>query len=94
MIYDAKDETGDIKTDWKHESDGKGIIRHGGWYGKDGETSSTHHDSKRVKTRLLAEDEVSQQELDKRTKCDILEPSKPPNNHPKRPTEPVNPPHH
>ena len=51
-------------------------------------------ESKQLETQSLAADESSQQELDKRTKHGIPEPSQPLSNHPRRPTEPINPPCH
>ena len=62
---------------------------HGKWCRKDSATSDAHCESKRLETRSLAEEEVSQQELEKRTKRNIPEPSQPPSSHPRRPTEPV-----
>ena len=54
--------------------------------------SDARRDSKRLETRSLAEDESNQQKLEKRSKCDVPEPSKLPRNHPKGPTKPLNPP--
>ena len=49
-----------VEGDRRCESDGKRILIHGKWSRKDGATSDTRRESKRLETRSLAEDESSQ----------------------------------
>ncbi|KAF9245749.1 hypothetical protein BU15DRAFT_70819 [Melanogaster broomeanus] len=77
----------------RDRSDGDGSRRDGATSSNNGAMSDTSRDSKRVKTGPLAEDEARQDRwYMHRLRDDIPEPCTPPATHPKRPTEPVNPP--
>ena len=89
---DERAESGDVGDCQMTQSGGDGIQGVGKRGGKNSATSNARHESKGLKMQALAEDESSQQELDKRTKRDIPEPSQLPINHPGGPTEHVNPP--
>ena len=89
---DERAESGDVGDYQMTQSGGDGVQGVGKRGGKNGATSNARRESKGLETRSLAEDESSQQELDKGTKRDIPEPSQLPINHPGGPTEHVNPP--
>ena len=90
---DERAKSGDVGDYQMTQSGGDGIQGVGKRGGKNGTMSNACRESKGLKTRSLAEDELSQQELNKWTKCDIPEPSQLPTNQPGGPTEHVNPPH-
>ena len=83
-----------VKGDWRRRNDVKG----GGYNGKgcrmDGAANGAHRDLKRVETDALAIEKEGQHELRKRTTSDVPRPSTPLLSHPRRPMEPVDPPHH
>ena len=80
------------ESGWRHRNNGEGIGYNGKWCRKDSAMSDACRKSKQLETRSLAADKSSQQELDRRTKCNIPESSQLPSNHPRGPTEPINPP--
>ena len=81
-----------VEGDWRRRTGVDGVGYHGIWCSKDSATSDARRESKRLETRSLAGDESSQQELEKRSKHDVPEPSQLPSIHPRRPTESVDPP--
>ncbi|KAI6115465.1 hypothetical protein EDD16DRAFT_1520640 [Pisolithus croceorrhizus] len=82
---------GDVEDEWKHQNDQEQVGMDGKWCRMDGATSSTHHDSKRVKTRLLTGDEGSgQHKWQKHKPIDVPEPPTPLGIHLGQPTKPVN----
>jgi hypothetical protein len=87
-----QDESGDVEGDRERWSDGDSDQRVGrrGW--KDGATSGTRRDSKRVETTPLAEDESNQHGERKRRMAHVPEASIPPANHHRRPADHPNPP--
>ena len=89
---DERAESGDVGDYQTTQSGGGGVQGVGKRGGKNSATSNARRESKGLETRSLAEDESSQQELNKRMKRDIPEPSQLPINHPGGPTEHVNPP--
>ena len=87
-----RDGLGDVEDDLERRSDGEGDETDGmrGW--KHGATSGARRDSKRVETTPLAEGETSQYRRRTRTTTDAPEPSQPPNNDHRLPTNHANPP--
>ena len=81
-----------VEGDWKRRNDGECVGYDGRRGGKDSATSGASHDSKRVGTRLLAGNKSGQNGKRKRANTDVPGPSRPPPSHPRRPTEPVDPP--
>ena len=81
-----------VEGDWRCRNDGQGIGYDGKACRMDGTTSGARRDSKRVKTDPLAIEKEGQHERRKRTTSDVPRPSTPLPIHPRRPTEPVDPP--
>ena len=86
---------GDVEGDWKRLSDGEGIEMDGIRHGMDGAASGASGESKRLDTRPLAETDSSQHEWRERRErrtAHVPEPSTPPPDHHRRPTDHPNPP--
>ena len=85
-------ELGGDEGDLERQSCGDGDDTDGRRGIKDGATSGTRRDSKRVETGQLAEDETSQHEQRERKAAHVPRPSTPPNIDPRRPIDHPNPP--
>ena len=81
-----------VEGNWRRRNDGEWVRYDGRRGGKHGTTSGASHDSKRVGVRLLAGNKSGQNGKRKRAKTDVPGPSRPPPSHPRRSTEPVDPP--
>ncbi|KAF9235314.1 hypothetical protein BU15DRAFT_78146 [Melanogaster broomeanus] len=90
---ETKVEAGDDEGCRKGRSDRDGNGRDGRANDDAGATSNAGRESRRLAPKLLAEDEPNQHKNHTRTTRNVPEPSTPPMNCPKRPTESVNPPH-
>ena len=86
-----REEPGDVEGDRERQSDGDGGEMDGRRCGKDGATSGTCRDSKRVETGPLAEAKARQHGRRKRETADVPRQSTPPTNHLRRPTDHPNP---
>ncbi|KAI6108862.1 hypothetical protein EV401DRAFT_1891732 [Pisolithus croceorrhizus] len=67
---------GVVEGEWKCQNDGKRVETDGQKCQMDGATSSIHYDSKRVKTKLLAEKKIGQDQRQQRKLRDVPEPPK------------------
>ena len=83
-----------IKGDREHQSNGDGDQRGGRRGQMDDTTSGTHHDSKRVGTTSLAEDQASQHRWHKHEMADVPRTSTPPTTYLRQFTDNPTPPHH
>ena len=87
-----RDESGGVADDRERQSDGDGNQRGGRRGRMDDATSGARHDSKRVGTTSLAEDQASQHGRRKRKTADVPRTSTPPTTYLRRPTDNPNPP--
>ena len=83
----------DVESDLERRSDGEGDQIGGRQGRKDGTTSSTHRDWKRVKRRPLATEEVRQQKRYGRGVKNVPRPSMAPSKHLRHPIVLLNPLH-
>ena len=83
-----------VEGDWRCQNDVKGVRYDGKGYWMDGTMSGTCCNSRQVEMDLLAIEKEGQHKWHTCTTSDIPRPSTPFPIHPRRPTKPVNPPHH
>jgi hypothetical protein len=85
-------EPGEVEANQERESGGDGGDTDGRRGRMDSATSGARRESKRLETRPLAENETDQRRQYKRTTSDVPRPSIPPAEHPRSPTDYVDPP--
>ena len=84
--------SGSVGGERERQGDGDGVVYEGNRCRTDGATSGARHDSKRVGTKPLAENESSQHERWNHERAHVPEPSTPPPEYHRRPTDQPNPP--